>query len=126
MKLGKKIIFTNLKMTIQGTMVRSKVCILLVLLRGVISINISISHISIINQSYQTSSINDNVIMSLSIKKKIYVYWHKCILVTLWQQGLSGWCVVGSCGDILLAVILHWTHITYRRTPAVVYFGVRH
>ena len=34
------------------------------------------------------------------------------------------WLVYG--GDILLAVILHWTHITYRRTPAVVYFGVRH
>ena len=49
-----------------------------------------------------------------------------CILVSLWQQGLSGWCVVGSCGDILLAVILHWTHITYRRTPAVVYFGMWH
>ena len=55
-----------------------------------------------------------------------YEYGPKSILVTLWQgQGLSGWCVVvGSCGDILLAVILHWTHITYRRTPAVVYFAM--
>ena len=38
-----------------------------------------------------------------------------CIMEVDGEWSVCGWV---SLGDILLAVILHWTHITYRCTPA--------
>ena len=91
-------------------------------------------HFSIIQNNTAGCAVN---VFVKNVFAMLFRCWHKyggdCKCLPEWTFGhfMSAgveWLVVvvGSCGDILLAVILHWTHITYRRTPAVVYFGVRH